>query len=288
MFNFSNASQKPYYCVVGKPINHSLSPVIHHQFADSLGITLCYERVEVAPKTLSQAISEFARLGGLGMNITVPLKEEALEVATEVTERAALAGAANTIVVREPGSYLADNTDGCGLVTDLLSNLEVVLRNQRILIIGAGGAVRGVMQPLIECSPQTISIANRTLSKADNLVNRFANSAKQYAVSLSACGLGDALAESHFDVIINATSLGLEGKTPPIPKEIFARSSFCYDMMYDKCGSTAFTKHSLESGAEHVADGLGMLVEQAAEAFRIWHGVSPDTKAVLRSLRANN
>ncbi|MGR8948104.1 MAG: shikimate dehydrogenase [Gammaproteobacteria bacterium] len=285
MSKFSNPSHLPYYCVVGSPISHSLSPVIHQRFALSLGIKLCYERVEVSPNTLGRALKDFESVGGRGMNVTVPLKEEAIEVATSVTERAELAGAANTIVVNKPGDYLADNTDGVGLVTDLVSNLNISLGDKRVLILGAGGAVRGVIHPLIERGPAIIQIANRTVSKADNLVQRFHAKAEQRNVRLSASGYDASLNDGKFDVIINGTSLGLAGKTPEVPAQTFRQAAFCYDMMYDKSGQTIFTSLSLKAGAKDAADGLGMLVEQAAEAFAIWHGVRPDTAPVLKELR---
>lgn len=284
MPTFLNPQAKPYYCVVGHPVSHSLSPQIHHSFARQQGIDLLYDRVDVRPGELQSGLAQFEAAGGRGMNVTVPLKEEAVSIATELATRAQKAGAGNTIIVKSPGYYLVDNTDGVGLVTDLTVNLGLPVAGKRILILGAGGAVRGVLLPLIEQAPTHIQIANRTPDKATNLVERFRKDASKHHVDLSASGFND-LNQDRFDIIINGTSLGLDGKVPNIPVELCAEAECCYDMMYDRSGVTAFTRFSLEQGAPRVADGLGMLVEQAAEAFDLWHGVRPTTSDVIRALR---
>ena len=285
MSKFSNPEGTPYYCVVGQPIDHSLSPLIHQTFAAAEGITLCYERVEVGPGELASALSQFEAVGGRGMNVTVPLKEEAAKLATELKPRAQQAGAGNTISIQAPGHYLVDNTDGVGLVTDLVRNLNVQVQDRRILILGAGGAVRGALLPLIEQVPTLICIANRTLSKAQNLVQQFHSTARQHRVDLQALDFAN-VANNSFDIIINGTSMGLQGKVPDISVHIYDGASCCYDMMYDRTGVTAFTEWSRTHGAERVSDGLGMLVEQAAEAFLLWHGVRPRTARVIESIRA--
>lgn len=284
MPSFSNPLGLPYYCVVGQPINHSLSPAIHQAFADSLDIELIYTRVEVGPGNLASALGEFYNCGGKGMNITVPLKEEAVGVATVLTERATLAGAANTIVVQGVGNYLADNTDGVGLVTDLTANLRASIASRDILILGAGGAVRGVIAPLLDCRPARIIIANRTLSKARVLVNRFESLAADKRVELDAISYQQ-LASARRDIVINGTSLGLTGKVPPLPDGVVDKETLVYDMMYDRSGATAFTRWAREKGVQKAFDGLGMLVEQAAEAFYLWHGRRPQTQAVIASFR---
>ena len=284
MPTFSNPQAKPYYCVVGHPVSHSLSPQIHHSFAEQLGIDLLYERVDVRPGELRSGLAEFETAGGRGMNVTVPLKEEAVSLATELAPRARKAGAGNTIIVTDPGYYIVDNTDGVGLVTDLTVNLALPLAGKRILMLGAGGAARGVILPLIEHLPAHILIANRTPDKATNLAERFEKDAREHDVELRASGFTDFKHES-FDIIINATSLGLDGKVPDIPAALCSQAECCYDMMYDRSGMTAFTRFSLEHGAARVADGLGMLVEQAAEAFLLWHGVRPPTPGVIQFLR---
>ena len=282
---FDKPLNKPFYCVVGSPISHSLSPLIHESFGKAEGISLSYQRAEVSPGELSDALREFEAVGGRGLNLTVPLKEEVMALATDLAPRAELAGAGNTLTVKSPGHYRVDNTDGIGLVNDLTDNQAISLRDKRILVLGAGGAVRGVLFPLIECAPEIICIANRTVSKAQSLVEHFSSKALVKGVALSASGF-DGLDGNRFDVIINGTSLGLQGKVPSIPAALFNELECCYDMMYHKSGNTAFTQHGAAAGARHVCDGLGMLVEQAAEAFSIWHGVRPNTESVIRKIRA--
>ena len=285
MSRFKNPKGLPYYCVIGQPIAHSLSPSIHQSFAKNLNIDLHYDRVEVSPAELEKQLLAFAAMGGRGMNVTVPLKEAVIALASALQPRAKMAGAANTLIFASDGSYVADNTDGVGLVRDLTHNLKVSLSGKRILVLGAGGAVRGIMAPLLEQSPRSITIANRTLTRAEELVKRFASYAALYNVIVGAVAYPD-IPRSAFDLIINGTSLGLTGKLPPIRQETIGKNTFVYDMVYSKSGSTDFTRWSLQQGAMSAADGLGMLVEQAAEAFNLWHGIRPDTAPVLRVMRA--
>jgi len=284
MSKFNHPHDLPFYCVVGQPIGHSLSPLIHQAFAKSLNVPLCYERIEVAPEQFEQDLRDFIAAGGKGMNVTVPLKEIAAKLAPELSPRAEFAGAANTIVVKSEKHYMADNTDGIGLVTDLISNLGRTLEGKRILLLGAGGAVRGALAPLIEHAPCSIVIANRTISKAEQLSQRFKSHASGHGVALSAVDFS-AIPSAAFDLIINGTSLGLSGKLPVLPLETIGNDTFTYDMVYSRSGSTDFTRWSLANGAVSSADGLGMLVEQAAEAFFIWHGKRPDTRSVMALLR---
>lgn len=285
MSKFNNPEALPYYCVIGQPIQHSLSPIIHQSFAQSLNIDLRYDRVEVSLAELETDLHAFAAMGGRGMNVTVPLKEAVAKLAVVSRPRAEMAGAANTLIFASDGTYVADNTDGLGLVRDLTSNLKVSLSGKRILILGAGGAVRGVMAPLIEQSPESIVIANRTLIRAEELVKRFTNYAAESKVTLSAVEFSD-IPMPAFDLIINGTSLGLTGTLPPIREETIGKNTFVYDMVYSKLGTTDFTRWGLQCGAMSAADGLGMLVEQAAEAFALWQGIRPDTAPVLRMIRS--
>lgn len=272
------------YRVIGQPISHSLSPTIHQMFAQELDINLNYEKAEVAPGELAQALEKFARFGVSGLNITLPLKEEAIGLASELTERARLAGAANTVVIKAAGDYLMDNTDGVGLIRDLSANWQVDLLDKDILILGAGGAVRGVIFPLLASRPRSIWIANRTLTKAQSLVALATDAGAGRNIDLTASDL-QGLTQTKFDIVINGTSLGVSGQVPGINAAIFADTEFCYDMMYHKSGHTAFTRYANENGAPASADGLGMLVEQAAEAFKLWHGVLPSTLPVIQAIR---
>lgn len=285
MSKFNNPNGAPYYCVIGQPVEHSLSPHIHHLFAKSVDIELYYDRVEVPLGELVVDLRAFAHMGGQGMNVTVPLKEAVIDHAHELRPRAELAGAANTLSFDREGRYVADNTDGIGLVNDITENLGVALAEKKILMLGAGGAVRGVLAPLIEQAPESIIIANRTFDKARGLVERFFDIAAANSVKVNACSYSE-LPEETFDLIINGTSLGLSGQLPPINESVVGEDTFVYDMVYNKSGSTDFTRWGVAAGAVGAADGLGMLVEQAAEAFKLWHGVRPETSGVLNELRS--
>ncbi len=265
------------YVVFGNPIGHSKSPLIHRLFAEQTGQHLDY-RTALAPLDDFPAFARAFFQAGRGANVTVPFKEQAFALADSLTERARRAGAVNTLARRDDGTLLGDNTDGAGLVRDLTINCGLELRGKRILLLGAGGAVRGVLEPLLAEQPEVVVIANRTVAKAEQLVHEFADLGP-----VSASGF-DWLEEA-VDVIINATSASLSGELPPIAPSLIARNhTFCYDMMYAKA-PTAFCHWAGEHGAARTVDGLGMLVEQAAEAFLLWRGVRPDSAPVLAEMR---
>lgn len=269
------------YCVFGNPIAHSKSPVIHAAFAEQTGEDLRYEARLAAVDGFLAAISAFVAEGGRGANVTVPFKEEAYRRCDRLSDRAARAGAVNTLQFID-GDVLGDNTDGAGLVCDISVNLGRSLTGQRILLLGAGGASRGVIAPLLAGQPAALRIANRSPDKAQQLAKAFADLAAGAALS---GGAFPELAGQQFDVVINATSASLSGDSLPLPAGIFAPGSLAYDMMYGK-GETPFLALASTQGAAQCADGLGMLVEQAAEAFTLWRGKRPQTAAVLASLRA--
>jgi shikimate dehydrogenase len=266
------------YCVFGNPIAHSKSPAIHAVFAAESGQDLVYEARLAAVDGFKQAISEFVAAGGKGANVTVPFKEEAFRLATRLSERAARAGAVNTLAFNG-AEIFGDNTDGAGLVRDIAHNLGFSLAGKRILLLGAGGASRGVIAPLLADKPASLFIANRSADKAVMLAQAFSDIATVDAGNFAKT------ADKSFDLVINATSASLSGESLPLPAGIFAPGSLAYDMMYGK-GETPFMALAREQGAAQRADGLGMLVEQAAEAFFIWRGVRPVTAQVLAELRA--
>jgi shikimate dehydrogenase len=240
---------------------------------------LDYVARQVPAETFVTATNDFFANGGQGLNCTVPLKELAWQYADQLTERARLAKAVNTLVKQADGSILGDNTDGIGLVNDLISNHQIQLAGKRILILGAGGATRGIILPLLDCQPAQISIANRTVSKAEALVADFAAQGR-----LTALGF-EALAGQQFDLVLNATSASLSDQLPPLPADLLAANACCYDLAYGNLPTT-FVKWALAHGAAQSLDGLGMLVEQAAEAFFIWRGVRPATTDVIALLDA--
>lgn len=259
------------YAVFGNPIAHSKSPRIHAEFARQTGQSLTYEAIEAPLDGFADAVAAFHAAGGRGCNVTVPFKEQANALATTRTQRAEAAGAVNTLRF-DDGGMLGDNTDGAGLVADLIGNLQLDLTGLRILLLGAGGAARGVVLPLAERKPAQLFIANRTADKARDLAVRFG----------CAGGGFDELAGHRFDLVINATAASLAGDLPPLPTDVFAPGAMAYDMMYGR--ETPFIVFARERGAR-TADGLGMLVEQAAEAFYVWRGVRPDTAPVIKLLR---
>ncbi|HJV95608.1 MAG TPA: shikimate dehydrogenase [Albitalea sp.] len=266
------------YAVMGNPVAHSKSPVIHKQFAHQFGHNIEYTALWVDTDGFAAAVEQFRAEGGKGFNITVPFKLEAFELADSLSDRAKLAGAVNTIRFEPDGKIFGDNTDGTGLVHDLTKNLGVHLRGKKILVLGAGGAVRGVLGPLLKQNPAVLVIANRTVSKAKELAKTFASFGKIEAVGY------DELVGKRFDVVINGTSASLKGEVPPLPVNLFANNAVAYDMMYgDK--PTPFLEWAMLHGAETAADGLGMLVEQAAESYLLWRGVRPETKHVIAGLR---
>lgn len=269
------------YCVFGNPIAHSKSPAIHAAFAQQTGENLRYEARLAAVDGFFAAISDFVAEGGRGANVTVPFKEEAYRRCDRLTDRAARAGAVNTLQFIDGGVH-GDNTDGAGLVRDISVNLGRSLAGQRILLLGAGGASRGVIAPLLAEKPAVLVIANRSPDKAQQLAAAFADLA---AGAVPSGGAFAQLAGQQFDVVINATSASLSGDSLPLPAGIFAPGSLAYDMMYGK-GETPFLALARAQGAANCADGLGMLVEQAAEAFTVWRGKRPETAGVLASLRA--
>jgi shikimate dehydrogenase len=268
------------YAVFGQPIKHSKSPRIHQLFAEQTGQDLEYIAQEVTAEHFAETAKTFFAQGSKGLNCTVPLKKLAWNFATLKTERAELAKAVNTLAAQEDGSVLGDNTDGCGLVTDLLVNHGISLSGKRILLLGAGGASRGVLLPLLEQLPASLVIANRTTAKAVDLAAEFTHKGM-----ISGCGFADLMNCEAFDVILNATSASLTGQLPPLPDSILAGQGVCYDLAYSN-EPTAFVRWGLEHQAAKSLDGLGMLVEQAAEAFFIWRGVRPETAPVIKLLNA--
>lgn len=268
------------YIVAGNPVEHSQSPFIHAAFAQQTGEAVDYGRLLCPIDGFADAIRSFAASGGRGCNITVPFKFEAFELATRHSERATLAQAANLLRFDEDG-WFADNTDGIGLVRDIEINAGVKLKGRRVLMIGAGGASAGALGPLLEAAPAELVLANRSADKAVALVDRHATLAERCGTALSAARLDDC-AEA-FDVVINASASSLQGAAAPVSSAVLGRSCLALDMMYGSAAA-AFVEWAQRHGAI-ARDGLGMLVEQAGEAFRIWRGVPPDTKAVLAALR---
>ncbi|MDR2187619.1 MAG: shikimate dehydrogenase [Azonexus sp.] len=266
------------YAVFGNPIAHSRSPAIHAAFAAATGEDLCYEARLAAVDGFAAAIAEFIAAGGCGANVTVPFKEEAFRLSQRLSERAARAGAVNTLTFSK-GEIAGDNTDGAGLVRDLVDNLAFPLAGRRILLLGAGGAARGVVVPLLAEGPASLDIANRSADKARQLAAACAD------LGCVQGGSFGELAGKSFDLVINATSASLVGDTLPLPAGLFAAKALAYDMMYGQ-GATPFLQWAKTAGAARQADGLGMLVEQAAEAFLLWRGRRPATAPVLRQLRA--
>ena len=268
------------YAVMGYPVAHSRSPVIHRLFAAQTGESLQYELLEVAPDKLESAIKQFGRTGGKGLNITLPHKSEVTRFVDNMSERASTAGAVNTLVFRDKEIY-GDNTDGVGLMRDLQTNLEVDLEGANILILGAGGSTRGIISPLLDAKPASIVIANRTMDKANTLAQVFSAQGPVTSVSFE-----NVRTPPDFDLIINATSAGVKGETPPYPADAIGENTVCYDLSYSM-KATPFSSWAAKQGAARSVMGWGMLVEQAAESFEIWRGVQPDTAQVLKQLTIN-
>ena len=268
------------YAVFGNPVAHSKSPLIHAAFAQQTGQDLDYRAILAPVDGFTETLRQFIATGGRGANVTVPFKEEAFRLTTRRTPRAELAGAVNTLVF-SGDEILGDNTDGVGMMRDITINLACPVEGRRVLLLGAGGAARGVIGPLLEARPQALVVANRTEGKAQALADRFGQLGP-----ISGCGFAK-LAGHSFDVVIDGTSaaLGETGNTvPSLPEGIFAAGSLAYSMMYGK-GETAFQRFAKAQGAARIAEGLGMLVEQAAEAFHLWRGVRPDVAPVMDLLR---
>jgi shikimate dehydrogenase len=274
------------YCVLGNPVAHSRSPAIHAQFAAQCGQDMSYEAVLAPVDGFAVTLAQFVATGGKGANVTVPFKEEAFRLSARRSARAERAGAVNTLVFGEAGIF-GDNTDGAGLVRDIAANLGIALAGQRILLLGAGGAARGVIEPLLACRPASLFIANRNADRAEALVREFADLGTTMEAEAGLrvdAGNFAKTAGLRFDIVINATSACLSGASLPLPAGIYAPGSLAYDMMYGK-GETPFLAQARQQGAARLVDGLGMLVEQAAEAFLVWRGVRPETAQVLAELR---
>ena len=276
------------YCVFGNPIAHSRSPAIHALFARQTGQDLEYTAtlVDVAGSVtpdaaFAEAVHDFIAAGGKGANVTVPFKEPAWRLADKLTPRAESAGAVNTLLFsRQAGRphILGDNTDGAGLVCDIQQNLGLPIAGKRILLLGAGGAARGVLMPLLAEKPERITVANRSADKAESLVRSLAST------RLNACALSDLEKLSAYDMVINATAASLSGNTLSLPQRLYAPGALAYDMMYGQA-ALPFQAKARAQGAAICADGLGMLVEQAAESFWLWRQVRPQTAGVLREMR---
>jgi shikimate dehydrogenase len=267
------------YAVIGNPIAHSKSPFIHARFAKQTGEDIVYVPLLAPLDGFAQTLRAFREGGGRGANVTVPFKAEAFAQATRAGERAVQARAANVLTF-DDSDIVADNTDGVGLLRDLTANLGVVLKDRRVLLLGAGGAAWGVMGPLIGAAPAELAVANRTVGKAQELIRAFQTGSG--ATALPQAYSYEALAGRSYDVVINATSAGLAGAMLPLPSEIFATGALAYDMVYGK--TTPFLEFARVRGVEAI-DGAGMLVEQAAESFHLWRGVRPETASVIALLR---
>ncbi len=265
------------YCVVGNPIGHSKSPQIHRLFAQAAGHAMEYTAIQSPLDGFARTVLAFRDGGGLGMNVTVPFKLEAFALASLRRPRAVRAGAANVLKFEPNGDIVGENFDGLGLVRDIQNNLATPITGKRVLLIGAGGAARGVLSPLLEAKPSDIVIVNRSIDKAVALATEFRHEGPSRG-----CGF-DELPRKPFDILINATSSSLGGSALPIPDSIFDNAALAYDMVYGK-GLTPFLAQARRAGAKRVEDGLGMLVEQAADAFEWWRGVRPDTQVVIRAL----
>tara|TARA_R100001509_G_scaffold48258_2_gene26209 strand:+ start:1686 stop:2516 length:831 start_codon:yes stop_codon:yes gene_type:complete len=266
------------YAVFGNPIKHSKSPAIHAAFAAQCGQDIQYRAVRVETGDFPRAARCFFEAGGSGLNVTVPFKEESFAFADSLSPRAARAGAVNTLTRGEDGGIAGDTTDGIGLVRDMVANLGWQLQGRRILLLGAGGAARGVMEPLLRERPAGLVVANRTAARAEALVADFSD------LGSVAGGGYECLEGQQFDLLINATSSGLQGEMPPLPDSLLTERSCCYDMVYGP-EPTPFMRWAAQHAAWAVADGLGMLVEQAAEAFYIWRRVRPTTQPVITQMR---
>ncbi len=273
-----NSPAVDHYGVFGHPVAHSLSPFIHGVFARDTGQQMSYRAYDVTPQEFTERVQSFFADGGRGLNITLPHKVAAVEVAQELTARAAHAAAVNTLALQDDNVILGDNTDGVGLVHDLCDNLGLVITQRRLLILGAGGATRGVLAPLLGLEPAIVVIANRTPERAEALAAAFADLGTTQGVGFAYVG------DTPFDLIINATSASLSGDIPPIPPGAVGPHTVCYDLAYGR-SAMGFVRWAQQSGCALAVQGLGMLVEQAAESFRLWRGVRPETAQVLAALK---
>jgi len=270
------------FAVIGHPVAHSKSPEIHQAFARQVGLRISYEKVLAPLDQFAQTVVALRQQGFAGANVTVPFKFEAYDIAMP-TPRAREAGAVNTLVFSDNDATLGDNTDGAGMVRDISHNLGVEIKNKRVLLVGAGGAAEGVLFPLLDAQPQALVITNRTIDKAQAMVNK-GYTLRTLSPDRLLARTFESLAGLRFDIVINATSTGLSDQALPLPAGIFSAGALAYDMMYAK--ETPFTVFAKHAGVQQVEDGLGMLVEQAAEAFLVWHGVRPQTAPVIADLRA--
>jgi shikimate dehydrogenase len=271
------------YAVIGNPVAHSKSPFIHAEFARQTGQDLVYERILAPLDGFTTAVADFRAEGGKGLNVTLPFKLEAFQLASERGRRAQDAEAVNTLKFEDATIY-GDNTDGIGLVRDIQVNLDFSIEGCHVLLMGAGGAAQGALGPLLETRPARLVLANRTIAKAERLAERFRDDRSLGADALSASGY-PALKGQQFDIVINSTSASLNETVPDLPPGIFARAGLAYDMMYGK-GMTPFLELATAQGAGRLADGIGMLVEQAAESFLVWRGVRPETRQIIAALKA--
>lgn len=276
LFDFDKESDA--YAVMGNPISHSKSPQIHATFAKQTRQRISYTAIQVDPGGFEQAVGNFFANGGKGLNVTVPFKREAWELADELGPEAERAGAVNTLLMNAEGVLVGRNTDGIGLVRDILGNHGGAITKQSILLVGAGGAARGVLQPLLAEKPKLIVIANRTPSRAHELAADFSSEGDVSGSSF------EELEGQQFDLIINASAASLQGEVPPLPDSACTHTTWCYDMMYG-AKPTAFMHWATQHQAAKSLDGLGMLVEQAAESFYHWRGVRPETTEVIQLIR---
>jgi len=265
------------YGLVGHPVQHSRSPLIHQIFARQLGENLTYELIDASPEHFETAVRGFGAAGGRGLNVTVPHKEAACALADELGEEAAAARAVNTISFLPDGRLRGDNTDGLGFMRDLTRNLGQLVQQRRVLILGAGGAARGIVGPLLRAAPMEIMLANRTGDRARALVDSFGAPS-----ALGACAFEALAVYKPFDLVVNATSAGLHGELPPFPPSCVGPDSFCYDLSYRLKQDTPFVTWARRPGPRGALQGWGMLVEQAAEAYFIWRGRRPDTAELLK------
>lgn len=271
-------TERDKYAVFGNPIKHSKSPLIHGMFAEQCGQSMQYRAVKVELDGFDRAASSFFETGGQGLNITLPFKQEAFAFAQRLSDRAARAGAVNTLSRAEDGAIEGDNTDGIGLVRDMVANLGWAIQGLRILVLGAGGAVRGVLEPLLRERPRELLIVNRTPDRATRLATEFADIGPVEGGDYALVG------ERQFDLVINGTSAGLQGEMPELPGSLLTERSCCYDMIYGP-EPTPFMRWAAQHAAWAVSDGLGMLVEQASQSFFIWRHLRPETRPVINQLR---
>ena len=264
------------YAVIGNPVSHSMSPLIHAQFSQEFGLEISYEKILSPIDRFQDTVKKFIDSDGQGFNITLPFKIQAHNLSKNLTPNARAAGAVNAIKI-EGNTLIGENTDGSGLVNDFSNNLKLSFEGKEILIIGAGGATQGILKPILDCNPKKILLANRSKEKSLKLARNFLKYGK-------VCGFGlDQIKSKPVDIVINATSASIDGNIPNIPKGV-VEGALCYDLMYGR--ETPFMKWANENSARKVSDGLGMLVEQAALSFSFWLGKNPQTKPVIESIRA--